>query len=284
MADRLPRYGVVTLVAIGWLLTPAGAWATVIVSTIGEPITIGFDAYSGTGVAPGGGGGTLDSDQWNLNLFNADSGSFFETGFGGSAGAGVFGRGTSPGGVDPADFGFYAFEVAPGDIALGTQPGPTDFSAPGIELRLENQTGFEIDFVEISYTVYVRNDSDESLYVDLEFSDGGVFIDPFLFDTPIDADTPADFVAFQLSYDLVLPLFSGFGFDSVAPVAPGGTLDVRWSIGGSPDLSGGYDEVAIDNIRITAFSSQVPEPTAAWVAMFAVALAGRRREPSPSLD
>ncbi|QDV43981.1 hypothetical protein Enr13x_38420 [Stieleria neptunia] len=243
---------------------------------LGETQTIDFQDYTGAGLASGGGGGALDSNDWEL-VIGDDNGSL-QTSFGDTVGVGVFGRGMSSGGV--SDSGYYSFETGGGNRALGIQLGDAGFSFGIPSLRIRNQTGQVVDALTVRYDVWVYNDSNNSNYFDLEFSNGSAFIDPVFLDTPSAADGTPEWVQTTLQYDLLLPENGLFG-GVLQPLADGDSMLVEWSGGGSFDALNGFDEMAIDNIQITAFSTAIPEPgtpLALCVVSGVMALRRRRRK------
>ena len=216
----------------------------------------------------------LNSDHWSLLL--GDEAGYPTTSLGDTVGSGEFGRGVSPGGV--TDRGYYAFETGGGNRALGVQIGPTGFAAAVPSLRVKNETGVLVDHLHVSYEIWVNNDSGNSNYFDLEFSDDSTYIDPLFFDTPAAADAVSTWTKTELEYDLMLPV-TVIGLGTIEALENGDSLWVEWSIGGSLDALNGYDEVALDNVRITAFSTAIPEPQTCIALSFmgAIVVARRRR-------
>ena len=237
------------------LLAVANAHADLSLSGIGQSVSIDFKNYSGSGLQPGGSSGTLNSDHWALYI--GDSSSFSETNPGDSVGSGEFGRGSSTGSI--ADSGFYALETGGANRALGVQLVSTGFSFAGFNLRVRNDTGYQVDNIHVSYEIWVKNDSDNSNYFDLEFSDDSDYIDPVWFETPYAHDAASMWTKTDLEFDLFLPTVGNNG-GTIEALDAGDSLWVNWVIGGEFNVLNGYNEVALDNVRITAFSSSVPQP------------------------
>lgn len=247
--NHLVKWKILLAIAIAFVYELV-AHAELVISNLGETYTIDFQDYTGAGLQRGGGGGTLDSSSWELRFFNEDE--FQATGLRETHGAGLFGRGLSTGGVETA--GYYAFETGDGNRALGLQSGPNGFSGGDPNLFLRNQTGRVVDVLHVKYEAWVYNDSDSSSYFDLEFDTETGFIDPVFLETPLLADESPEWTKTQLDYDLFLPIE---GFDgTLHELEDGDTIWIRWAIGGEFDALNGYDEVAVDNIEITAYVAE----------------------------
>lgn len=230
----------------------------------GGATTIDFAGYNGSGLAKNPAAGQLDSDVFRFDGFSDATAAFF----GMTATSGDLARGASSGGVGPG--GVYAFEVAPGDMALGVQPTGSDFNAGALSIRLLNTTAGMVDNLSLDYVLWVYNDADRSSSVDLEYSGDGLtfFSGPSLL-TPEAADDTPSWVATPFSLELP-------GIE----IAPGGFLFLRFL---SEDVSGSgsRDEVALNNLVVSwqLQSTIVPEPmtwTLALIAAAAVALLLRR--------
>lgn len=273
---RMASHKTVGLSCIIWIavLVSSEARADLTLSVLGQTETIDFQDYTGAGLAPGGGGGTLNSNDWTFWL--SDEAGFSSTNPGDTVGAGEFGRGTSTGGV--SNPGYYAFETGGGNRALGVQIGSTGFASAVPSLTVKNETGTVVDHLRVRYDIWVLNDSDNSNYFDLEFSDGSNFIDPVFFESPETADASAIWSKTELEYDLFLP-FTVFGGQMIDSLNDGESIQVEWSIGGSFSALNAYDEVAVDNVRITAYSTAIPEPHSVMVlsCLGIVTLVRRRR-------
>ncbi|MGC9330792.1 MAG: T9SS type A sorting domain-containing protein [Bacteroidales bacterium] len=188
----------------------------------------GFDILPATG--------QLDADGWAAYGF--DDG---DKPFGDTATIGDFARGSSPGGISTG--GIYAFEVEPGNYALGVQPGGSDFTPGWVGLKIQNNTGQLINYVDLSYNVWVYNDQDRSQLFNGEFSSDGINWVPlaeFEFTTPLTADAIPAWNKTPLSFsDLI-------GFE----LADGEYIYFRWYSDDDAG-SGARDEIAIDSVTIS---------------------------------
>ncbi len=133
------------LAALALLVPAAGAEAL--------PIFLErFDHYTASGLAPGGGGGTLDSLRWRLRGLSDGDSAFGERRSGGHGGRGPAAGAVRAGGV-------YAFEVGEGNPALGFQPTAADLTPGGVELRLPLAMPPAASALAIGYRSYVLNDA-----------------------------------------------------------------------------------------------------------------------------
>ncbi len=257
------RFLVVSFVGVGFSASNPSVQADLILDEFGVEARVDFQDYAGAGLEPGGANGRLDSDSWTV--FLGSDGETQETALGASVGAGLFGRGISSGGLSEA--GTYAFETGDGNRALGFQMGGIEFSNSVLSLRIRNETDEVVDQLRVTYDVWVLNDSEGTDYFDLEFSDGTNWFDPVLFETAAEADEPADWKKYEQEYDLFLPKFSPYTEGFIDALNPGDDLVIQWSIGGSYEEPNGYDEVALDNVRVTA----VPEPASLSLLLIVLA-------------
>lgn len=233
--------------------------ADLIVPVAGVQSLVDFNTFAGTGFSPNPQPGQLDSTAWRVSGFSDGTLGYGDTGV-----TGDFARGKSSGGVTSG--GVYAFEVSPGDWALGVQATASEFNPGFLELRVQNATGGLSDGWTVQYDLYCRNDQGRSSAWDFSYSlDGASFVGmPELnYISPAAADSTA-FVA--SSFSTTLPV----------SVADGGQLFLRWS---SVDFggSGSRDEFALDNVGITALPAAgpaaVPEPGTLVLTGVASALA-----------
>jgi len=210
-------------------------------------------------------GGTLIQD------FTGYDGTAGPTGWdadGFSSGAGFSeNRGPSSGGEGTG--GTYAFDIGSGNIALGVQPGGSDFTPGFYELVVDNQTGAEISQWNVAFESYFFNDEDRGNSFDFSYSTNGVDYTNVVsagFTSPELAATNPTWEVGAVYSDVIL-----------ASVPSGSNLYLRWT---GDDVSGGgsRDEFALDNVSVSA----VPEPTTA--GLLAVGFAGisimRRRRKS----
>ena len=222
----------------------------------GQPYVLDFDngvsgvnaaAYAGVGYAQNPGSGALDSDAWAL--YGMSSG---DVRFGDSATGGDYGRGFSTGGVSTG--GTYAFDVDTGaavNIALGVQPGGSDFT-PGYHLlKISNQTGDTVSAVDFTYELHIYNDQNRSSL--LEFHWGT--------DT-LNLTHEALYDHTSIASAAAMPVWEKFLFSGqlTTLILPGEFLYLKWftdDVGGS----GSRDEIALDNITISFRSNLNLPPT-----------------------
>ena len=213
--------------------------------------------YEGGGLSPSPASGQLDSN--GLLIEGLSEG---DTSFGGSHVSGDFARGASTGGVGAG--GLYAFDVSNGgtsDIALGVQPGGSDFTPGAIILKFENRTGSTITDLNIAYEVFVKNN--EARGNSITFETGGDFNNTTAVNG-LDYVTPAatDGI-FNTTWRRSL-----FQTNVSVNIADGGVYYLKWS---SDDATGSSnrDEFAIDDIQIVANpSSSAPAVAGAYENLF----------------
>lgn len=214
------------------LAVPAAAHAQTAIT--GPSTRIDFTGYAGDGFVPSPGAGQLDSDAWRITGMNDG-----DSVFGGSFTEGDFAEGDSDGGE--SEGGLWAFRVAAGDPAFGFQQTSDDLTPGRITLRLVNQSGAPLTSPTIRYEGWTFNDATRASEVEFAWSTDG---DSFVTEASMrwaSAEAPDAQPAWQRAVREVT--LSG------VTVAAGAQLHLRWS----PDLlsgSGGYDELAIDDIEI----------------------------------
>jgi len=195
--------------------------------------------FSGAGLDHPPTDGQLDSVSWRVSGFSDGDHDFGDTNT-----AGDFARGLSPGAVSTG--GLYAFEVEPGNIALGVQPTSSDFQPGSICLRLEAPDG-TLDSVDIGYGIWMRNDQDRSTVWMLEWSTDDVVWTAD--ETRITSAAGADGEPAWIEQPAGLLL-------NTAALASADVIYLRWTAADG-DGSGSRDESAIDDIVVT-FSYSVP--------------------------
>jgi HYR domain len=194
--------------------------------------SVDFTDFTGTGFSPTPAAGQLDSDVWQVDGLSDDA----DMDFGDTKTSGDFARGISSGAVGSG--GVYAFDVGGGNIAMGIQPGGSDYT-PGTQIfrDIVNTTGETITSLDLSYRIYVLNDQGRANSFNFAHSaDGVTFTDePSLDYTSVEAIDALGWVAVDRSISL-----------SVS-IPPGGIYYLQWS---GNDVSGGgsRDEFALDDI------------------------------------
>lgn len=215
--------------------------ATLSVPTVNSPVLVDFTGFAGDGFSSTPSVGQLDSDTWRVTGLSDGLGTF-----GGTHATGDFSRGSSSGGESTG--GIYAFNVGAGNVALGVQPGGSDFTPGAFTLAVENNTGVSVSDWSISYDVLVNNDQARGNSFDFSYS-----FDDSTYTTVSDLDltsaTASDSLGFQAN-----PKATSI---TTAPIADGQLLYLRWT---GDDVSGGgsRDEFALDNVSVTAVQA-IPE-------------------------
>ncbi len=194
-----------------------------------------FDGFTGEGFSPSPATGKLHSGNWRVTGMSDGDGTFDDT-----YTTGDFARGTSTGGVTTG--GVYAFTVAEGVTILGVQPGASDFTPGAFTLKLENTTQSTIEYLDLSYDIYVYNDQDRSSSFNFAYSldDENYNQVPALdYTTPEALDEAPVWVKIERSATLL-----GLNFE------PGNFIYLQWNsddVGGS----GSRDEFGLTNISLT---------------------------------
>jgi len=194
---------------------------------------IDFTGFTGSGFTPSPAAGQLDSDIWRTTGFDTS------VAFGGTCTSGDCARGSSTGGVSTG--GVYAFNVGGGNIALGVQPGGSDFTPGDFTLKVENTTGSTIANIYISYTIWVYNDQPRANSFNFSYSTDDTSytsVSALDYTSPAAADSPASWN----SVNRVTTLTS-------INLADGAFLYLKWT---GNDVSGGgsRDEFALDDIEV----------------------------------
>lgn len=259
LANRIClRLTYVASIALLLVAADSPAHAEIVINQLGVTAQQTFETFTGAGMQPGGGSGTLDSNTWQIGFW--DGTNSVDSGLGATHGSGLFGRGTSTGGATQT--GVYAFQTGGGNTALGIQADTEGFFSALPEFTVRNNTGFVVDAIEITYDIFVFNDTDTEFFADLELFQNGLFIDPVFFETPLLADPVPTWQQTPLDY-LFLPPEPATNNPNADLVAlqQGDAINIGWAIG---DLAGtGFsDGIGIDNINVTFYSStSVPEPS-----------------------
>jgi len=197
-------------------------------------INIDFSEFQGKGFAPSPTHGQLDSNAWRFSGLSQG-----DTSYGGLYDSGDYARGISSGGVTTG--GMYAFDID-GDIALGVQATAGDFTPGTIALKVANDTGNTIDELQVSYDLYLYNNSDRSSdfsfayslqsQLSVDVTDLGIYSEG-------NAASSPQWVRAQMTTEL-----------TSMNLLDGGFLELFWH---STDRSGsgGRDEFSLDNINIS---------------------------------
>ena len=231
----------------------------VMVTAFNTPASFDFSTYAGLGFSSTGDAGFLDSRNWRVfDLFVQGTTTVNETVFNEDrvSGGNRYGRGIGGGN---GDAGLWAMDVGnesgPTNIALGFAPNRNNTPDPdtfilnsgGVELQLQNKTGSTITSLNFIYDVFVFNDKGSEYKLD--FYVDGVIQNAASLTTPANRDGPSastDWVQNNRSGSV-----NGLNWTNDA------FLVFRWE-GASVDvLDTAIDEIAIDNIMITA----IPEPS-----------------------
>lgn len=215
--------------------------AQLAISTLNTAGTINFSGFDGSGFASSPSAGQLDSDTWAVSGMSDGS-----VAFGGSGTSGDFARGSSSGGETTG--GIYAFDVGLGNIALGVQPGGSDWTPGDLTLRVQNNTGATVTSWNLSYDIFVYNDQNRANSFNFSWSTDDTTYNSIAaldYTSTATADTTPAWVSNARST-------TGLA----ATVAAGDFLYLRWT-GNDVSGSGSRDEFGLDNVSVTA----VPEPS-----------------------
>ncbi|AWH84406.1 hypothetical protein HYN59_04425 [Flavobacterium album] len=232
------------------LNAPAGLQITAL-NTIN---TITFDSsvegvnnntFNGGGLSPIPEQGELNSNGIAISGF-----SIGDIAFGGDSPEDTtYDSGQSDGGE--VDAGLYAFQVLPGNYALGVQPAAGEFSPGTITLKFQNQTASTITSVSVGYKIYVYNDEAGSNSLNLSYSTTATGTYTALpsvnFTTTAAPDATPGWKAYYKVVTIPITVASNnYGF-------------IRWS--GAAVSGTAYDEIAIDDIVV------VGNPTSTFASL-----------------
>lgn len=203
--------------------------------TDGATVSLNFEEYTGTGIAPSPSNGELNSENWSI-LGMSDG----ALPFGGTSTDGDFEGQTDGSGVTGG--GLYAYNDG-SNTALWVQPTSSDFSPGSFVLRLINQTGSTITAVNVGYTLHVLNDGERSNSFDLSYSTDGMEFFPI---------AQGDFASDEAP-DGSLQSYNRSAEISNFNLFDGQPLYLQWS---SDDIGGmgSRDEFGLDDIAVTPFS------------------------------
>ena len=211
------------------LLSAASAHAQP--ALVDAPLREPFDDFTGGGFAPAPASGQLDSEDWIVTGLAAG-----DLAFGATATTGSYARGIDAGAVTAA--GVWAFEVAPGDPALGVQPAMNELTPGALETRFTNGTGAPLASFSIRYECWQLNDEARATDVSVEITVEGVTESPVALacDGTLAADGSPTWEATTLEAV----------YTPASPIPADATVGIRFLFshrGGGV----GYDQVAIDD-------------------------------------
>jgi hypothetical protein len=198
---------------------------------------------AGNGLSPNPTAGQLDTRSWRINGMSDQPVTQFEQVYT----TGDFARGASAGGITTG--GLWAFQVAPGDMALGVQPIASDFNPGTMTLRVQNKTGVVLEAFQLAYDFYEFNDQDRSSSWQVAHSADDVVYQaiPELNMVSKEArEVPA-----QWRRSRMVAMVSGIQWQ------PEALWYLQWQsadVGGS----GTRDELALDNIQLVVFDAHSP--------------------------
>ncbi|MFV1967936.1 MAG: PEP-CTERM sorting domain-containing protein [Pirellulaceae bacterium] len=240
------RKAVCLFMGLGAMVCGGGrASAGLILSAPNDSVEVDFASFLGAGFSPAPATGQLNSRFWRVGGLSGGT-----LDYGDLATTGDFARGRSTGRITTG--GIYAFEVSPGDFALGVQPGGSDFTPGFLELRVWNKTGATIPTWNVRYDLLFLNDQPRASSWNFSYSTDGLSFTsvPALdFNTPTIADSTSFVSASRMA--------------TVAATVPRDAyLYLRWD-GDDFASTGRRDELALDNIYVAAMPrlSPVPEPS-----------------------
>jgi len=217
------------------LLLFTGGWAQLSIPD-SNPVVVNFTGFTGTGLTSSPAAGQLDSDDWivtgctdNLNPV-----------FGSTLTTLDFANGISTGGVSAG--GIFAFDVGSSNITLGVQPTGNDWTPGSFILRIQNNTGDVIGSLDISYSIFVRNDSPRGNTFNFSHSSDNV---TYVSETALDYTSPAALDA--LGWVEVTRSITITGVN----INPLDMYYLKWT-GDDLSGSGARDEFGLDNVSITA--------------------------------
>ena len=219
------------------LLLSVAAKAQLSIPTTGVPVNIDFSGFSGAGFQPGGGGGTLNSDEWIVTGLSEG-----DIDFGATAITGDYARGTTMGLVTTG--GVYGVDIA-GNQGLMIQPTADDFTPGSFTLKIENNTGTDIGELALAYTIYVLNDAGRSNAFNFSVSYDNITYSPIV-DLDYISPEAMDFT----------PYIENKSTNITGLTIPDGAVFfLRWT-GDDVGGSGSRDEFALDDISITAIEGE----------------------------
>ena len=229
-----------TILTLGTVVL--GSYAHAAISFTGSTLTQDFTGYDGSAGPVG----------WDASGLSSGAG-FSEN------------RGSSTGGVTTG--GTYAFDTGSGNIALGVQPGGSDFTAGYYELQVTNDSGATVTDWDVAFESLVYNDQGRANSFDFSYSTDG---------TSYTSVAGGSFTSVEVADGSPAWTTGASYSDTIsASVASGGSLYLRWT---GNDVSGGgsRDEFALDDVSV---GESIPEPSStALLGLGGLALILRRRK------
>jgi len=197
--------------------------------------TIDFTGFAGTGLVSSPSSGELDSDEWLVSGMSDGSSTY-----GGSSTSGDFARGNTVGGVTTG--GLYTLNTG----AIWIAPGGSDMTPGEITLRVTNNTGSDLNTLDLSYDIPFLNDVERAVSVNFAYSTDDVTYMPV---AALDFVTPlaSDGLGVQMEAKSTQLVFG-------TAISDGANFFLRWEIDDAGG-SGSRDEVGLDNI---SFSVPLP--------------------------
>ena len=221
----------------GALLLAMTSNAQLSIPTTDVPVFIDFTGFSGAGFQPGGGGGTLNSDDWSATGFSEG-----DLDFGATMITGDFARGTTMGLVNTG--GVYGVDIA-GNQGIMVQPVADELTPGSFILKNQKNTGVEVAELAIAYTIYVLNDQPRSNSFNFSVSYDNVTYNPIA-DLDYASPEAMDFTPY------ITPKSSSI---TGLAIPDGAVFYLRWT-GDDVSGTGNRDEFAIDDISITAVEGE----------------------------
>ena len=195
--------------------------------------------FAGDGFHPNPVSGQLDSDAWALEgLSDGD------LSFGGIGITGDFARGSSLGSETIG--GIYSFEVALNNMALGFQATGLDFTPGNITLKINNSSGFTLERLKFTYTLWVLNNGDRGNSIELAYSTDDIIysnIPGSSFTSVANADPLPTWQSTAFEFDI-----------ENLNILPYENIFIRWSTNDATG-SDSRDEFAIDDISFRISNS-----------------------------
>ncbi|MCB0461236.1 MAG: InlB B-repeat-containing protein [Flavobacteriaceae bacterium] len=190
-------------------------------------------AFSGLGWQPTPVSGRLDSDAWAHTGMSDGNLNFGGTGINGdyARGSGNFGFSTTG--------GWYAFNNPGNGVALGCQPGGSDWTPGTLTLRIQNNTGNTLNSLNIDYDIVCYNNQPRANSFNFSHSSDNITYSP---EATLNYTSPAT----ATSTTIVSPKNISI---SGLSISNGSYYYLRWN-GDDSSGSGSRDQFAIDNIVI----------------------------------